>query len=323
MTLETIYLAGGCFWGVEAYFQRIEGVTETLVGYANGNTENPSYQDVIAGSGHAETVKVVYDTDKVDLATILQYYFRVIDPVSINQQGNDKGVQYRTGIYHTDKKQVPIINNALAELQKNYQQKIAIENQALDSFFSAEEYHQDYLTKNPNGYCHIDVSLADKKIEPKLTIEDTLNPSRYQAFKEKNLQQVLTAEQYYITQQAGTERAFSHEYDHLFDKGIYVDVVSGEPLFSSADKYNSGCGWASFSKPIAPQVVTEHEDLTHNMQRVEVRSRVANSHLGHVFTDGLAEKGGLRYCINGTALQFIPVELMEERGYGALIELVE
>ncbi|MBS9779270.1 MAG: peptide-methionine (S)-S-oxide reductase MsrA [Moraxellaceae bacterium] len=157
MTLETIYLAGGCFWGVEAYFQRINGVIQTLVGYANGNSEHPSYQDVLAGSGHAETVKIVYDADKVDLATILYYYFRVINPISINQQGNDKGVQYRTGIYHTDKKQLPIIDNALAELQKNYQQKIAIENQALESFFPAEEYHQDYLTKNPNGYCHINL----------------------------------------------------------------------------------------------------------------------------------------------------------------------
>ncbi len=153
-------------------------------------------------------------------------------------------------------------------------------------------------------------------------IEETLKPSHYQDFRNKDLQQVLTKEQYRITQQAGTERAFSHEYAQLSAKGIYVDVVSGEPLFSSADKYDSGCGWASFSKPIASQVITEHEDLSLNMRRVEVRSRVANSHLGHVFTDGLADKGGLRYCINGTALEFIPAEFMQQRGYGALLGLL-
>ncbi len=334
---QTIYLAGGCFWGLEAYFERIEGVVDAVSGYANGKTDKPSYEDVLSGSGHAETVKVTYDADKVDLATILQYYFRVIDPTSINKQGNDRGVQYRTGIYHTEQSQTTIINQALAELQQDYQAKIAIENQALEHFYPAEEYHQDYLSKNPNGYCHIDISLADDKIEPPvasqtentlsnltaLTIEETLDPKRYQDFKQKDLKKTLSTEQYRITQQAGTERAFSHDYDHLFAKGIYIDVVSGEPLFSSVDKYDSGCGWPSFTKPIVPEVVVEHEDLSFNMRRVEVRSRVANSHLGHVFTDGPKDKGGLRYCINGASLEFIPVDAMQQRGYGALLEFVE
>ncbi len=166
---ETIYLAGGCFWGVEAYFKRIDGVVDTTVGYANGdkhhhNYQQPSYEDVLSGSGHAETVKVTYDSNKVDLATILQYYFRVTDPTSLNQQGNDKGVQYRTGIYYTEDKQIAIIDKALADLQQKYPTQIVVEHQALDSFFSAEDYHKDYLNKNPNGYCHIDISLADKKI---------------------------------------------------------------------------------------------------------------------------------------------------------------
>ncbi len=323
---------------------------DAVSGYANGDKNHPryndtsyqvSYEDVIYGSGHAETVKVIYDADKIDLATILQYYFRVIDPVSVNKQGGDKGIQYRTGIYHTEASQQPIINKALAELQQKFSQPLAVENQPLENFAMAEEYHQDYLAKNPNGYCHIDIGLADKKIEPKVktktksklesqtktsnpqTIEQALDPARYQAYKSQNLQHTLSSEQYRITQQAGTERAFSHEYDHLFDKGVYVDVVSGEPLFSSADKYNSGCGWPSFTKPIASEVVTEHEDNSFNMRRIEVRSRVANSHLGHVFTDGPKDKGGLRYCINGASLKFVPLAEMESNGYGGLVGVVE
>lgn len=338
MNTKTIYLAGGCFWGLEAYFERIDGVVDAVSGYANGDKSHPryndpSYEDVIHGSGHAETVKITFDTDIIDLNTILKYYFRVIDPTSVNKQGNDRGIQYRTGIYHTEASQMTIVSQALKELQKKYDSNIVVENELLKDFFPAEEYHQDYLTKNPNGYCHIDISLANEKIKPNLstdtnlqsatTVEEVLNPSRYQSYKEKNLKDTLSPEQYHITQEAGTERAFTHDYDHLFKKGLYVDIVSGEPLFSSVDKYDSGCGWPSFTKPISAEVVTEHADNSFNMQRIEVRSRVANSHLGHVFPDGPKDKGGLRYCINGASLYFIPIEQMEKKGYGALMNLVK
>ncbi len=338
MNTKTIYLAGGCFWGVEAYMERIDGVVDAVSGYANGNDiSNPSYEQVIAGSGHAETVKVTYDADKIDLKTLLKYYFRVINPTSLNQQGNDKGVQYRTGIYYSDANDKPLIEDSLNKLQAQFDEKIVIENQPLKHFFEAEEYHQDYLSKNPNGYCHIDIRLADKKIEPEhpnnitqsnklheaTTIEEGLNSSRYQSFKSANLKDTLSDEVYDITQNGATERAFTHEYDHLFKAGIYVDAVSGEPLFLSNDKFNSGCGWPSFTKPIAPQVITEHVDNSYNMKRVEVRSRVAGSHLGHVFKDGPIDKGGLRYCINGGALHFIPYEQMDALGYGVFKELVE
>lgn len=333
---KTIYLAGGCFWGLEAYMERVDGVVDAISGYANGNpnVKDPSYEQVIAGSGHAETVKVVYDADKIDLETVLKYYFRVIDPTSLNKQGNDRGVQYRTGIYYTDAADRVVIDQALQQLKGKYSQKIVVEEKPLANFALAEEYHQDYLAKNPNGYCHIDLSLADdkvqasgssgtKKLTEATTVQQALDPKRYANFDKNALKNTLTKSQYDITQKSGTERAFSHEYDHLFAPGIYVDVVSGEPLFLSTHKYDSGCGWPSFWQPIAPQVITEHKDMAFNMVRTEVRSRVADSHLGHVFNDGPKDKTGLRYCINGGALQFIPVDKMPQSGYGVFVDMVK
>ncbi|WP_027009426.1 bifunctional peptide-methionine (S)-S-oxide reductase MsrA/peptide-methionine (R)-S-oxide reductase MsrB [Conchiformibius kuhniae] len=309
MNSKTIYLAGGCFWGLEAYFQRIDGVLDAVSGYANGKTEKPSYEDVVhRDTGHAETVKVVYDADKLTLDDILQYYFRVIDPTSLNKQGNDRGTQYRTGVYYTDPAEQGIIAAAFAREQPKHTQKIVVENLPLQRFDEAEEYHQDYLLKNPNGYCHIDIRKADEPLPHKKT---SAKPSQ------DELRRTLTAEQYRVTQENGTERAFSHEYDHLFADGIYVDVVGGKPLFSSADKYDSGCGWPSFTKPIEAAAVSEHEDNSYNMRRVEVRSQAADSHLGHVFPDGPPDKGGLRYCINGASLKFVPFEEMDAQGYGA------
>ena len=159
---KEIYLAGGCFWGTEAFMQRINGVIDAESGYANGNSLNPTYQEVCKGSGHAEVVKVTYDPAQISLAKLLNYYFQVIDPISINQQGEDKGIQYRTGIYYVDPQDSPVITEALADLQKQYTQPLAVENEMLEHYFPAEEYHQDYLDKNPNGYCHIDIQLMNK-----------------------------------------------------------------------------------------------------------------------------------------------------------------
>ncbi|MGO1247991.1 MAG: bifunctional peptide-methionine (S)-S-oxide reductase MsrA/peptide-methionine (R)-S-oxide reductase MsrB [Oceanisphaera sp.] len=332
---RAIYLAGGCFWGVEAYMERINGVVDVVSGYANGDKDlpNPSYEQVIRGSGHTETVKVTYDPDKIQLNTVLAHYFRIIDPTSLNRQGNDRGIQYRTGIYYTDSADKAVIAQVANEQQAKYPEPIVVEQEPLDHFYLAEMYHQDYLAKNPNGYCHVDLSLADDPLEQAAvpaqsnttkftaatTITQAFNPKRYANFDKSD----LTKDQRYITQQSGTERAYSHEYDNLYAPGIYVDVVSGEPLFSSADKYDSQCGWPSFTQPIASQVVTEHEDRAFNMLRIEIRSRVADSHLGHVFNDGPKDRGGLRYCINGGALQFIPLNVMPQSGYGALVELVK
>lgn len=325
---KTIYLAGGCFWGVEAYFERIDGVIDAVSGYANGRTDNPSYEDVIyRNTGHAETVKVTYNPDKLSLDDILQYYFRIIDPTLLNQQGNDRGSQYRTGIYSTQADEQAVVAAALSTMQKRFKKPIVVENQPLLQFFDAEEYHQDYLVKNPNGYCHVDLNKAEQPLPGKAPAEDkqvkAFDPSQYQKADANSLKQQLTREQYQVTQNSGTERAFSHAYDDLFEPGLYVDIVSGEPLFSSQDKYQSGCGWPSFVKPISAAAVTEHVDTSYNMRRVEVRSKLADSHLGHVFPDGPSDRGGLRYCINGASLNFIPAEQMTAQGYAQWLKAVE
>lgn len=320
---DTIYLAGGCFWGLEAYFQRIHGIVDAVSGYANGRTAFPSYEAVIRGSGHAETVKVVYDIDTLTLDNVLEYFLRVIDPTSVNKQGNDRGIQYRTGVYYEKPEQEAIIARALQREQGKYRAPIVVENKPLQHFYEAEQYHQDYLIKHPNGYCHIDVNLADKPLTETLVKPKGFDMKTYQKPSPEVLRQLLTPEQYRVTQENGTEFAFSHAYDHLFEPGIYVDVVSGQPLFSSADKYDAHCGWPSFTQPIAPEVVTEHHDFSHRMHRIEVRSQAADSHLGHVFPDGPRDKGGLRYCINGASLRFVPLDQMQAQGYGDWIHAVQ
>lgn len=311
---KNIYLAGGCFWGLEAYMKKIDGIISTKVGYANGNTENPTYHDVCHdNTGHAETVEIEYDEKIIDLRKILKYYFRVIDPTALNRQGNDVGNQYRTGIYYENEEDKEIIKEELLILQENYEKKIVVEVEPLNKFYEAEEYHQDYLTKNPSGYCHIDISLAEEPI---------IDDKKYQKLSKIDLEKNLTKEEYEITQLSYTERPFSSKYWDSMKKGIYVDIATGEPLFSSKDKFVSQCGWPSFSKPIASEVVLYEEDNTLGMKRIEVKSRVGDSHLGHVFEDGPIESGGLRYCINGRATRFIPLEKMEEEGYGDLIKYV-
>lgn len=311
---KNIYLAGGCFWGLEAYMKKIDGIISTKVGYANGNTENPTYHDVCHdNTGHAETVEIGYDESVIDLRKILKYYFRVIDPTALNRQGNDVGNQYRTGIYYENEEDKEIIKEELLILQENYEKKIVVEVEPLNKFYEAEEYHQDYLTKNPSGYCHIDISLAEEPI---------IDDKKYQKPSKIELEKNLTKEEYEITQLSHTERPFSSKYWDSMKKGIYVDIATGEPLFSSKDKFVSQCGWPSFSKPIASEVVLYEEDNTLGMKRIEVKSRVGDSHLGHVFEDGPIEAGGLRYCINGRATRFIALEKMEEEGYGDLIKYV-
>ena len=323
--LKEIYLAGGCFWGLEAYMQKIKGVEDAVSGYANGKTDNPSYKDLHT-SGHAETVKVVYNPDMVSLEELLEYYLRVVDPVSINKQGNDTGTQYRTGVYYTNNSEKTIIEKVLANEQNKYDKPIAIEVLPLQQFFIAEEYHQDYLDKNPGGYCHIDLSLADKPLSDKdisKSNEPEIDASKYPRPSNDELKKQLTDEQYQVAVNSDTERPFSNEYWNNFEKGIYVDITTKEPLFLSTDKFESGCGWPSFSKPINEDVVKYSEDDSFNMNRTEVRSRSGNAHLGHVFDDGPKELGGKRYCINSASLEFIPYEKMDERGYGYLKYLLE
>lgn len=319
MTMESkqeqriIYLAGGCFWGLEAYMERIQGVTDAVSGYANGKGDTTNYQ-LLHATDHAETVKVTYDPNKISLDKLLQYYFRVIDPTSINKQGNDRGRQYRTGIYYQNEQDKAVIEAALKTLQSKYQEPIQIEVEPLKNYVEAEEYHQDYLKKNPNGYCHIDIKKAD---------EPLIDDKKYPKPSDAELKQKLTALQYDVTQGKHTERSFSNEYWDNFAPGIYVDITTGEPLFSSKDKFESGCGWPSFTKPIAAEVAEYQKDNSFNMTRIEVLSRSGHAHLGHVFDDGPRDKGGLRYCINSASIKFIPLDEMEKQGYGDLIPFVK
>lgn len=311
--MAEIYLAGGCFWGLEEYFSRIEGVEETTVGYANGQVESTNYQ-LIHQTDHAETVHLIYDEEKISLREILLYYFRVIDPLSINKQGNDIGRQYRTGVYYVREEDRATIEQVFAEQEEQLGQNLAVDLEPLRHYILAEDYHQDYLKKNPTGYCHINVKDAE---QPLVDADHYPKPSQQQ------LKAVLSEEQYQVTQQSATERPFHNAYNSTFEAGIYVDVTTGEPLFFATDKFESGCGWPSFARPIAREVIKYYQDLSHGMERIEVRSRSGNAHLGHVFTDGPQELGGLRYCINSAALRFIPKEQMEEEGYGYLLSYMD
>ncbi len=312
--LKEIYFAGGCFWGVEEYFSRIPGVYEVVSGYANGNTENPSYEEVCHNNtGHAETVHIEYDPALVNLKTLTEHFFKIINPISKNRQGNDVGSQYRTGVYYTDETDLPILQEVFTAEQQKYDKPIVTELIPLENFYEAEDYHQDYLQKNPNGYCHVDFSSLDD-LENSTTVK--VDASKYKKPSNEELKMMLTPDQYEVTQNADTESAFANEYYDNHEAGLYVDIVTGEPLFSSKDKFDSGCGWPSFTKPIDPDVIIEKKDTSLGLTRTEVRSRVGNSHLGHVFNDGPKEKGGKRYCINSLSLRFIPYNQMAQEGYG-------
>ena len=322
---RSIYLAGGCFWGVEGYFKKLHGVYNTETGYANGKSSDTDYAS-LKKSDHAETLKIEYDMSKISLEELLLHYFRIIDPKSVNKQGNDEGRQYRTGIYYptsdgeksnktfddSDKLSAAHVTDtktsikSLLEYESKKHGKLAVESGKLNNFVKAEDYHQDYLDKNPKGYCHINLNLADKP----------LTDEHYPVPNKDKLKSKLDSKAYDVMKKNDTERAFSSPLNDEYRRGIYVDKITGEPLFSSSDKFKSGCGWPSFSKPILSGKVIEKNDTSYGMKRTEVRTKGSDSHLGHVFDDGPAEKGGLRYCINGASLRFIPYDEMDAKGYG-------
>lgn len=315
---NVIYLAGGCFWGMEKLMESIPGVTDAMSGYANGTGEaDADYKTVCSGNtGFRETVRVEYDPAKVSLDALLMAYFYVIDPTIENRQGNDVGSQYQSGIYYTNDKAKETVER-IAEIEASRVEPFAVEIGPLKNFYPAEEYHQDYLDKNPGGYCHIPTE------EIELFSHLTIDPGDYQKPAADVVRDKLTQEQYDVTQNSGTERPFTNEYWDFNGKGIYVDVVTGEPLFSSLDKFDSSCGWPAFSAPIEGPAVVEKEDDSHGMQRTEVRSRAGNSHLGHVFEGDAESPNGTRYCINSASLRFIPYEEMEAQGYGNLLKLFD
>lgn len=305
---KKIYLAGGCFWGVESYFDKIPGVLLTVVGYANGQDGNPTYEEVKTGkTGFAETVLVEYNPKIITLEDILNHFFDIINPTTLNKQGNDTGIQYRSGIFYSDKNDLDVIKKAIRKEAEKYEEPIVTEVKPLQNFYEAESYHQKYLDKNPLGYCHINMGKIKNYKKP----------------TDEILKEKLTAVQYNVTQENGTERPHSSIYDKNFEDGIYVDIVTGEPLFSSKDKFDAGCGWPSFTKPIQEKMVKKLQDNSFGINRTEVRSVYGDSHLGHMFNDGPKEKGGNRYCINGAALRFIPIKDMPKEGYCEYLYLFE
>ena len=329
---KEIYLAGGCFWGTELYTSLVYGVVSAESGYANGATSHPSYREVCSGSGHAETVHIVYDPAKVSLDQLLLAFYDSIDPTAKDRQGNDIGRQYRSGIYYVpnadgaESADAAVIRASLEALQQRIGKPVAIEMGPIVNVYRAEDDHQEYLVKNPNGYCHISPALIAQMREKRAAAEREAEAKPLRTFEkpsDEELKARLTGMQYAVTQQKATEPAFRNEYDHEFREGIYCDITTGEPLFISTDKYDSGCGWPAFSRPIDSALIAEHEDRSYGMVRTEVTAAGSGAHLGHVFDDGPAATGGLRYCINSASLRFIPKEEMEAEGYGDYLYLLE
>lgn len=317
--IKKIYLAGGCFWGTEHLFSLMDGVKGTTVGYANSRVPQPAYEQVCTGkTGAAETVEVTYDDSVIGLTELLMWYFSSIDPTSVNRQGNDRGTQYRTGIYYTDANDLPVIEALAAAVQRRLPSPMAVEIGPLENFYPAELYHQAYLDKNPGGYCHINPALFDNV---KARNKGKSAGAGRQSDREE-LRKRLSPLQWEVTQNGATEKPFENEYDHEFRPGIYVDITDGTPLFVSTGKYNSGCGWPAFTRPIDDDLISEHTDTSFGRVRTEVRSASSGAHLGHVFPDGPAEEGGLRYCINSASLRFVPAEQMEALGYAGFLPLL-
>ncbi len=315
---HVVYLAGGCFWGLEELMQSIPGVTEATSGYANGSGEaEANYPTITTGSTtFRETVRVEFDPSKISLDALLFAYFHVIDPTVENRQAYDIGPQYQTGVYYTNETVRQTVER-ISALEAGREEIFAVEIGPLYNFYPAEAYHQDYLDQNPAGYCHIPVE------EIKMLSGLKIDPGDYPKPGEEAIRAKLTTQQYRVTRQNDTEMPFENEYWDFFEEGIYVDIVTGEPLFSSLQKYESSCGWPAFYAPVELPVIIEKTDISFGMTRTEVRSRAGDSHLGHVFKNDPESPNGVRYCINSAALRFIPYEEMDAEGYGYLSDLFD
>jgi peptide methionine sulfoxide reductase msrA/msrB len=318
-------LAGGCFWCVESDFEKVPGVIKVISGYAGGKGENPTYE-TYAQMGYIEAVQIYYDPKVVTYDQLLNYFWRHIDPTDAGGQFIDRGPQYRSAIFYQDESQKQIAEKSKQVLTKSGRlgKPVATDLIKLTKFYPAEEYHQNYHTKNPLRYRYYRNGSGRDQTVKKLWGNDTgIEPITRQDFNKPDdatLRKKLTKIQYEVTQKNGTEPPFKNEYDNNKKEGIYVDTISGEPLFSSLDKFDSGTGWPSFTKPLEPRNIIEKEDRSLFSTRTEVRSKLADSHIGHVFPDG-PKPTGLRYCMNSAALRFIPKEDLEKEGYGKYLKL--
>ncbi|MDU6115236.1 MAG: peptide-methionine (R)-S-oxide reductase MsrB [Paeniclostridium sordellii] len=309
--------AGGCFWCMFKPFSNYDGVEKIIAGYTGGIAENPTYEEVCSEiTGHLEAIQIIYDDTLVRYEDLLDIFWKQIDPTDEGGQFNDRGNRYKTAIFYHDENQKKLAIESKEALEKSnlFEDPIMTEILPADKFYIAEEYHQDYYKKEPIHY-----ELYFRGSGRYDFIKNNWDKNNINRDK---LKESLSPIQFEVTQNDQTEPPFKNEYWDNKEEGIYVDIVSGDVLFTSRDKFDSGCGWPSFTKPVSEKVVREKSDFSHGMYRTEVRSTKANSHLGHVFDDGPKESGGLRYCINSAALKFIPKDKMKEMGYENYLNLL-